>query len=302
MVETLAIERIGFTRFTNARLLTFFSRVLLLILKYTEEKLGVIDGMSKFQARLKDLEDIVQISKKAHQKWKLKELDTKRCDLHRYVVGTMDIELLSHNEARHDAAKWLLTAMDKYRKVPRMALDAKTANIKGFVLDLKKEENAKLATTLSLTESITELEKSNQEYEKIWLERNEARTMIKKLRTDECKKDLVIMFHWITNTIYAKYILEQTEEAKSFISELNTIIQATKTAQKQSIAQKKKNEKDKTTDPKKEETSTDTTETKKEDPGKVDETNKESTLEEPKISEGKTETIITDNTKEINNP
>ena len=232
----------------------------------------------------------------------MKELDTKRCDLHRYVVGTMDIELLSHNEARHDAAKWLLTAMDKYRKVPRMALDAKTANIKGFVLDLKKEENAKLATTLSLTESITELEKSNQEYEKIWLERNEARTMIKKLRTDECKKDLVIMFHWITNTIYAKYILEQTEEAKSFISELNTIIQATKTAQKQSIAQKKKNEKDKTTDPKKEETSTDTTETKKEDPGKVDETNKESTLEEPKISEGKTETIITDNTKEINNP
>ena len=66
--------------------------------------------------------------------------------------------------------------------------------------------------------------------------------------------------------------------------------------------EKKKNEKDKTTDPKKEETSTDTTETKKEDLGKVDETNKESTLEEPKISGGKTETIITDNTKEINNP
>lgn len=240
MEKYLKINSLSTARLSNPRLLAFYDRTNKLIHVGTPEKLGVAALMTEWDSKRAEMSDYVNEATNAKQSTLLGHLDKRRSSTLRCIFATINAGKLSQDTTKSQASEVLDKVVEMYRSTPNMALDSKTSTINGLILDLGKEENKTHVTALGLTEEVAKLGQFNEQYDKLWIERNNEVKAVPTKRTKTCRRDLNVIYHNIITAACAVHVLSPCEETNAFILSMNALIEATKTTNKQSIAQKKK--------------------------------------------------------------
>ena len=192
----------------------------------SEELLGGIE------AELLDLSDNVDESTAAEETEEMETHEKNRDSLAAYILTRVQRAGSLPLEAERLAGKALYRTLKPYTGVTLLPVAQETAKLRGLLLDLRKPEAAPHVTTLGLDTYVTELEKENEAYDRLWQKRAKARAANKKesgasirARVDEMYDDLVMLAQ-------SYNVVQPTERSATFVRELNQYIAETVTANK----------------------------------------------------------------------
>ena len=194
-----------------------------LIVKFTPEKLGVTDHMTKFSPLVDKMSDYVMRSYKFAETVDLKGLDEKRDALYSYLYQTIHASLKSPAPEKQTAAKALDAVMSPYydHRTTNLSYSKETATINGFLIDAAKPENAAHIVTLGLKTEVDQLKAIQEEFSTLIESRSTNRKEVYDEKTAEVRGEIDIWYDVITDVIFAKSILEPSAELTDFIKQWN---------------------------------------------------------------------------------
>lgn len=133
-------------------------------------------------------------------------------------------------EAERDAGKFLYKVIKPYIGIARLPVAQETAKIQGLLIDLRKDENAIYVTTLGLEAYLAELEKENNAYIALTSARTQSRAANKKDNSATIRQRLDSQYDDLVTLAQSFSIAVPSEEATTFVSNLNQLISETVTA------------------------------------------------------------------------
>lgn len=133
-------------------------------------------------------------------------------------------------EAERDAGKFLYKVIKPYIGISRLPVAQETAKIQGLLIDLRKEENAPYVTVLGLDGYLAELEKENNAYIALTSHRTQTRAANKKESGTEIRKRLDERYDDLVMLAQSFSVAKPSENATTFIKNLNQLISETVTA------------------------------------------------------------------------
>ena len=133
-------------------------------------------------------------------------------------------------EAERDAGKFLYKVIKPYIGIARLPVAQETAKIQGLLIDLRKGENATYVTTLGLEAYLAELEKENNAYIALTSARTQSRAANKKDNSATIRQRLDSQYDDLVTLAQSFSIAVPSEEATTFVSNLNQLISETVTA------------------------------------------------------------------------
>lgn len=133
-------------------------------------------------------------------------------------------------EAERDAGKFLYKVIKPYIGIARLPVAQETVQIQGLLIDLRKEENAPYVTTLGLGAYLDELEKENDAYSALTSARTQSRAANKKDNSATIRQRLDSQYDDLVMLAQSFSIAVPSEEATTFVSNLNQLISETVTA------------------------------------------------------------------------
>ena len=133
-------------------------------------------------------------------------------------------------EAERDAGKFLYKVIKPYIGIARLPVAQETAKIQGLLIDLRKDENAIYVTTLGLEAYLAELEKENNAYIALTSARTQSRAANKKDNSATIRQRLDSQYDDLVTLAQSFSIAVPSEEATTFLSNLNQLISETVTA------------------------------------------------------------------------
>lgn len=133
-------------------------------------------------------------------------------------------------EAERDAGKFLYKVIKPYIGIARLPVAQETAKIQGLLIDLRKDENASYVTTLGLEAYLAELEKENNAYIVLTSARTQSRAANKKDNSATIRQRLDSQYDDLVMLAQSFSVAQPSEEATTFVSNLNQLISETVTA------------------------------------------------------------------------
>lgn len=133
-------------------------------------------------------------------------------------------------EAERDAGKFLYKVIKPYIGIARLPVAQETAKIQGLLIDLRKDENAIYVTTLGLEAYLAELEKENNAYIALTSARTQSRAANKKDNSATIRQRLDSQYDDLVMLAQSFSVAQPSEEATTFVSNLNQLISETVTA------------------------------------------------------------------------
>ena len=140
------------------------------------------------------------------------------------------------NQSRTNDNTALLLNLDKRRDplvsfgIQNIPMQQETAQIKGMLYDLDKPENKQKITLLHLDDTVSELRNVNDEFDALSSDRTNERAINAVGTAKEIRHRLNSQYDYITTTIFAHSIAVPSDEATLFITQLNQLIDETRTA------------------------------------------------------------------------
>ena len=160
----------------------------------------------------------------------LLNLDKRRDPLVSFIINTTSIGRKSSNPAYAQACISLYNILKPYRGIQNIPMQQETAQIKGMLYDLDKPENKQKITLLHLDDTVSELRNVNDEFDALSSDRTNERAINAVGTAKEIRHRLNSQYDYITTTIFAHSIAVPSDEATLFITQLNQLIDETRTA------------------------------------------------------------------------
>ena len=184
----------------------------------TSDFVGISDeDKATFNADMLLLTDVVNQSRTNDNTALLLNLDKRRDPLVSFIINTTSIGRKSSNPAYAQACISLYNILKPYRGIQNIPMQQETAQIKGMLYDLDKPENKQKITLLHLDDTVSELRNVNDEFDAVGTAK-------------EIRHRLNSQYDYITTTIFAHSIAVPSDEATLFITQLNQLIDETRTA------------------------------------------------------------------------
>jgi hypothetical protein len=158
--------------------------------------------------------------------------DLKRDNLWLYIKQTIDSKLLSPDAAEVAVAEKLTFAIKPYRTANELPYAENTAQISGFVEDMKREDLAEDIEKLSLTNAVAQLAVANADFNATYTARsNEKLTRVSADSMKTLRPRVDKAFAELTNAINVLYqaneltakIAETTAELGNIIDRINAL-------------------------------------------------------------------------------
>ena len=251
MNDYITVKSITLYALNNAEYITFMNHVLNLARgEETEEEetpdvvsLSAGDGVPELglseelltgiEADMLSLSDTVDESQTSDETEEMETHEKNRNSLTTYILTRVTQAGTLPLETERQAGKSLYKKLKPYVGVTRLPVSQKTAKIRGLLIDLRKTENAPNVTTLGLDIYVTELEKENEEYNRLAQQRSKARAANKKESGAAIRERVDKMYENLALLAQSYNIVQPTERSTAFVKELNQLITETIAAYKQ---------------------------------------------------------------------
>ena len=251
MEDYITVKSITLYSLNNAEYITFMNHVLNLARgEETEEEetpevvslsagegvpeLGLSEELlSGIEADMLNLSDTVDESQTSDETEEMELHEKNRNSLTTYILTRVTQAGTLPLETERQAGKSLYKKLKPYVGVTRLPVSQKTAKIRGLLLDLRKTENAPNVTTLGLDLYVNELEKENDEYNRLAQNRSKARAANKKESGATIRERVDKMYENLALLAQSYNIVQPTDRSTAFVKELNQLITETIAAYKQ---------------------------------------------------------------------
>ena len=251
MEDYITVKSITLYSLNNAEYITFMNHVLNLARgEETEEEetpevvslsagegvpeLGLSEELlSGIEADMLNLSDTVDESQTSDETEEMELHEKNRNSLTTYILTRVTQAGTLPLETERQAGKSLYKKLKPYVGVTRLPVSQKTAKIRGLLLDLRKTENAPNVTTLGLDLYVNELEKENDEYNRLAQNRSKARAANKKESGATIRERVDKMYENLALLAQSYNIVKPTDRSTAFVKELNQLITETVAAYKQ---------------------------------------------------------------------
>ena len=131
-----------------------------------------------------------------------------------------------------EAGNILWTRTKDYRGIQRLPQQQETAQIRGLLFDLAKEDNQTHVTTLHLEGLLEQMRETNEEFARLSEESLTERAADTTEQTLIVRDRLAVQYDDISTTIFAFSVAEKNADALTFVSNLNALVDETRTAYK----------------------------------------------------------------------
>lgn len=195
--------------------------------------------IERYVALHAELQDLVARNMAAKETEKLQDLEAQRDEKGVYIINTVRNSCELPFPAIAEAAQALWYVLEPYVGFHTLPNLQETATIDGMLLDLAKSENAAHVTALSLNNAIEELTVANTEYKILTEQRTTSRDNAKTADAKTLRAEMDAIYDYITTVAFAHNVVNPTDSLEQYINAINAIIDETKTAYNQRIAQTK---------------------------------------------------------------
>ena len=253
MGTIIKIKELGLQQLNNAEFTEFMNRFRKLIpVQASEEEerpgglsvltesgtgyLGVTSEMlAAFDADMQALTDSVS-RQRTDDRTKQKSLyEVSRGSCVTLYFTSLQTAMKSPIAATAEAGNILWTRTKDYRGIQRLPQQQETAQIRGLLFDLAKEENQTHVTTLHLEGLLEQMRETNEEFARLSEESLTERAADTTEQTLIVRDRLAVQYDDISTTIFAFSVAEKNADALTFVSNLNALIDETRTAYKRRI-------------------------------------------------------------------
>lgn len=241
MAKLSKIKSIGLQKLLNAEYATFATQVEALILGGPTAALGIAPAdLSRYQALLALLNDIVAQSRTSDRTAQLDALDKERDDLAVYLLTAIRTARTSPIKAQREAAVSLYNLVKPYFGVQALANPQETAMLKGMLLDLFKTENAAKIATLGLSDIAVSLSEVNEAYEGLNITRTYEKEAAQLEQAKVVRAEMNELYDTMTAYAFAKSLTAPSTATAQFITGLNATIDDTNAHYNMRVAQAKR--------------------------------------------------------------
>lgn len=250
MGTIIKIKELGLQQLNNAEFTEFMNRFRKLIpVQASEEEerpgglsvltesgtgyLGVTSEMlAVFDADMQALTDSVS-RQRTDDRTKQKSLyEVSRGSCVTLYFTSLQTAMKSPIAATAEAGNILWTRTKDYRGIQRLPQQQETAQIRGLLFDLAKEENQTHVTTLHLEGLLEQMRETNEEFARLSEESLTERAADTTEQTLIVRDRLAVQYDDISTTIFAFSVAEKNADALTFVSNLNALVDETRTAYK----------------------------------------------------------------------
>ena len=250
MGTIIKIKELGLQQLNNAEFTEFMNRFRKLIpVQASEEEerpgglsvltesetgyLGVTSEMlAAFDADMQALTDSVS-RQRTDDRTKQKSLyEVSRGSCVTLYFTSLQTAMKSPIAATAEAGNILWTRTKDYRGIQRLPQQQETAQIRGLLFDLAKEENQTHVTTLHLEGLLEQMRETNEEFARLSEESLTERAADTTEQTLIVRDRLAVQYDDISTTIFAFSVAEKNVDALTFVSNLNALVDETRTAYK----------------------------------------------------------------------
>ena len=250
MGTIIKIKELGLQQLNNAEFTEFMNRFRKLIpVQASEEEerpgglsvltesetgyLGVTSEMlALFDADMQALTDSVS-RQRTDDRTKQKSLyEVSRGSCVTLYFTSLQTAMKSPIAATAEAGNILWTRTKDYRGIQRLPQQQETAQIRGLLFDLAKEENQTHVTTLHLEGLLEQMRETNEEFARLSEESLTERAADTTEQTLIVRDRLAVQYDDISTTIFAFSVAEKNADALTFVSNLNALVDETRTAYK----------------------------------------------------------------------
>ena len=250
MGTIIKIKELGLQQLNNAEFTEFMNRFRKLIpVQASEEEerpgglsvltesetgyLGVTSEMlAAFDADMQALTDSVS-RQRTDDRTKQKSLyEVSRGSCVTLYFTSLQTAMKSPIAATAEAGNILWTRTKDYRGIQRLPQQQETAQIRGLLFDLAKEENQTHVTTLHLEGLLEQMRETNEEFARLSEESLTERAADTTEQTLIVRDRLAVQYDDISTTIFAFSVAEKNVDALIFVSNLNALVDETRTAYK----------------------------------------------------------------------
>ena len=250
MGTIIKIKELGLQQLNNAEFTEFMNRFRKLIpVQASEEEerpgglsvltesgtgyLGVTSEiLAAFDADMQALTDSVS-RQRTDDRTKQKSLyEVSRGSCVTLYFTSLQTAMKSPIAATAEAGNILWTRTKDYRGIQRLPQQQETAQIRGLLFDLAKEENQIHVTTLHLEGLLEQMRETNEEFARLSEESLTERAADTTEQTLIVRDRLAVQYDDISTTIFAFSVAEKNADALTFVSNLNALIDETRTAYK----------------------------------------------------------------------
>ena len=250
MGTIIKIKELGLQQLNNAEFTEFMNRFRKLIpVQASEEEerpgglsvltesgtgyLGVTSEMlAAFDADMQALTDSVS-RQRTDDRTKQKSLyEVSRGSCVTLYFTSLQTAMKSPIAATAEAGNILWTRTKDYRGIQCLPQQQETAQIRGLLFDLAKEENQTHVTTLHLEGLLEQMRETNEEFARLSEESLTERAADTTEQTLIVRDRLAVQYDDISTTIFAFSVAEKNADALTFVSNLNALVDETRTAYK----------------------------------------------------------------------
>ena len=250
MGTIIKIKELGLQQLNNAEFTEFMNRFRKLIpVQASEEEerpgglsvltesgtgyLGVTSEMlAAFDADMQALTDSVS-RQRTDDRTKQKSLyEVSRGSCVTLYFTSLQTAMKSPIAATAEAGNILWTRTKDYRGIQRLPQQQETAQIRGLLFDLAKEENQTHVTMLHLEGLLEQMRETNEEFARLSEESLTERAADTTEQTLIVRDRLAVQYDDISTTIFAFSVAEKNVDALTFVSNLNALVDETRTAYK----------------------------------------------------------------------
>ena len=247
MGTIIKIKELGLQQLNNAEFTEFMNRFRKLIpVQASEEEerpggLSVLtesgtgylgEMLAAFDADMQALTDSVS-RQRTDDRTKQKSLyEVSRGSCVTLYFTSLQTAMKSPIAATAEAGNILWTRTKDYRGIQRLPQQQETAQIRGLLFDLAKEENQTHVTTLHLEGLLEQMRETNEEFARLSEESLTERAADTTEQTLIVRDRLAVQYDDISTTIFAFSVAEKNADALTFVSNLNALVDETRTAYK----------------------------------------------------------------------
>ena len=129
-----------------------------------------------------------------------------------------------------EAGNFLWRRLSPYQHTTRLPVAEGTVKIRGFLLDIRKEDCTPYVAKLGLESYLTELETENEAYDTAVKQRTVARALVVRKDTETLRKRIHTAFNELCLLAQSYSIVNPSDAASTFVLKLNQLISETNAA------------------------------------------------------------------------
>jgi hypothetical protein len=225
----MKFRRIKFSSLRNEEWFNFFSEFKTFVEQTSPEVLDIEALFIVFLSFLKEADEALEKIHKSNFTALITQADELRDNAFRGLNANVRSALYHFEKEKKTAAERLITLFDHYGNIADKPYNEETASIYNFLQDIREQYQDEIGI-LDLTGWLNELEKTNNEFEKTIISRNQEYANRTELNMFDIRKKTGRAYLDIIERIEALMLIQGDEKFEPFFKTLNANIERYKTS------------------------------------------------------------------------